>query len=262
MVLEYFFQEYLIPLLCLYGAAFLGSIFLKRNDVADPVWGIAGAFIAYLSYQNLTDPTLGNTASTVAVILWGGRLGGYIAYRHIGKPEDRRYAVWRQSWGKWFYIRSFFQVYLVQMVLILIVCAPIIMINRHPFPPETTGLFILLAFWAGGFIYETVADWQKLQFKKDPSRSGQFIKSGLWAYSRHPNYFGELVQWWSLALIAIYTPYGVISFMGVATLTFLLVKVSGVPMAEERLKTDPDYDYYCQTTPSIIPDISILKIVM
>lgn len=245
--------DLLIYLTCLYAFVFCLSIILKRNDIADVTWGLAGALISGISYWKIDQPGLVNRLATGAVILWGLRLAGHLALRQIGTQEDARYAVWREQWGRIFWIRSFFQVYVLQMILILIVCLPILVTNLAPQHEVSLWIYGISGIWLFGFIYESLADWQKLLFKKNPSNAGRFIQTGLWAYSRHPNYFGELVMWWALAALAMSYSGGVFALFGASFLTFLLVRVSGVPMAEERLKSNPDYQAYVASTPAIVP---------
>jgi steroid 5-alpha reductase family enzyme len=104
-----------------------------------------------------------------------------------------------------------------------------------------------------GFTFETVSDWQLAQFLKIPSKKGGVMTTGLWRYSRHPNYFGEVTLWWGIYIIALSVPNGWLSIIGPLTITFLILKVSGIPMLEEGFRDNPDFQKYKQRTSAFIP---------
>lgn len=110
---------------------------------------------------------------------------------------------------------------------------------------------IFIVLWGIGFLWEAIADYQLTQFKK--SQKGKVLTSGLWKYSRHPNYFGEIVMWWSIFFIALPSDLGTFTVISPMLITFLLFKVSGVPMLEEKYAQNVEYRDYIQQTPSIIP---------
>lgn len=115
-----------------------------------------------------------------------------------------------------------------------------------------------IALWALGFSWEAVADWQLLRFKSDPANKGKIMTSGLWRLSRHPNYFGEIVLWWGLWLLMAPNGWWLQSLAGPLVVTWLLTRVSGVPMLEEKYSDNPAYQAYARQTPAIIPKISLL----
>jgi steroid 5-alpha reductase family enzyme len=122
-------------------------------------------------------------------------------------------------------------------------------------PAHLTGLDLLgFLVWLTGFTFEAVADWQLSRFKADPANRGRVMKQGLWAYSRHPNYFGESLLWWGLFLIALATPYGWWALISPVLITFLLLKVSGVTLLEKDIvERRPEYREYLETTSAFIP---------
>jgi steroid 5-alpha reductase family enzyme len=107
--------------------------------------------------------------------------------------------------------------------------------------------------WLVGFVVESVADRQLAAFIKDKSNKGKVLDTGLWRYSRHPNYFGELLQWWAIGLIAAQTAYGWIGFAGPLLLTILIVFVSGIPPIENRRRDNPAYQDYKRRTSRLVP---------
>ena len=100
---------------------------------------------------------------------------------------------------------------------------------------------------------EAIADQQKSAFKKDPANSGRFITTGLWAWSRHPNYFGEVTQWWGLFIIIALLPNGWLAVISPLTISFLILKVSGIPMLEKKYEGRSDWEAYKKITPMFVP---------
>jgi steroid 5-alpha reductase family enzyme len=232
---------------------FILSLIKKRNDVADVAWGPGFVVIAFTSLIMAGNYSLRALITSAMVVIWGIRLAVHIGSRHSGKPEDARYAKWRQEWGRNVVWRSFFQVFMLQGVLLTIVAMPVIMINSGQ-PSTLTGLDILgICIWFLGFTFETVSDGQLGRFLKIAANKGKIMTSGLWKYSRHPNYFGEVTLWWGIYIIALSVPYGWVSIMGPLTITFLILKVSGIPMLEEGFRDNPDFQQYRQRTSPFIP---------
>jgi steroid 5-alpha reductase family enzyme len=232
---------------------FLISLLKKRNDVADIAWGpgfIVVAFTGLIIASNFSHRSL---IVSSLILIWGLRLASHIGNRHVGKPEDARYAKWRKEWGKTFLIRSFLQVFILQGILLIIVALPIIKINASLPSPLTVLDVFGLCIWLFGFSFETVSDWQLARFLKLPSGRGKIMTSGLWRYSRHPNYFGEVTLWWGIYIIALSVPNGWMSIIGPLTITFLILKVSGIPMLEEGFRDNPDFQQYKQRTSAFIP---------
>jgi len=104
-----------------------------------------------------------------------------------------------------------------------------------------------------GFYFEAVGDYQLRTFTKDPSNRGKIIRSGLWRFTRHPNYFGEVVLWWGILLIALSAPNGWVALIGPVTITFLLLQVSGIPMLEKKYEGNPEFEEYKKRTSAFFP---------
>jgi steroid 5-alpha reductase family enzyme len=142
----------------------------------------------------------------------------------------------------------------VQGVFLLIVAAPVIFVNGQPEGRPLRWLdFVGVAVWAFGMFWEAVSDYQLLRFKRDPANKGKVMDRGLWRYSRHPNYFGEATLWWGIFVVALSSDHGWISAIGPATLTFLLLRVSGVAMLERKKEDDPKYQAYKARTSAFVP---------
>lgn len=238
--------------------ALVGWIFsniLKDSSLADVYWGIYFIFIALgLFFQSSVHNKIQYIALTLTVI-WGLRLAGHIALRKVGKPEDFRYQKWRTDWGKKFWWKNLLQNYLFQAFLALIISTSIIVIFYNQTSNVTVHWWQYLAIilWLFGFIFEAVSDHQLTQFLKNRINKESIINQGLWKYSRHPNYFGEITQWWALWILTIGLSYYYIALLSPLLITFLIVYVSGIPMLEKRYQNNKNYIIYKKNTPILIP---------
>lgn len=224
----------------------------RNNSIVDIAWGPGALLVALAALWWQRPSGMLPLLSTALVALWAVRLSVHIALRNWGRGEDWRYAAWRGAWGQWFVLRSFFSVFVLQGVLLLIVAVPVLWMNT--FGGSVSWLVVVGAgVWVIGFFLEMIADHQLTHLKKDPAHQGAVLQSGLWKYSRHPNYFGEMLLWWGIWLMACSTAGGWLTILGPLTITFLLVRVSGVPMLEARLMQLPAFVDYAKRTSALIP---------
>lgn len=232
---------------------FVVSLVKKRNDVADIAWGLGFVLMAWSSFVFSGTSGVRGLLVGILVSIWGLRLAWHIHKRNAGKAEDYRYLAWRKAWGKYFYVRSYLQVYLLQGLFLFLIVFPVLTINASSSSPlgwlDIAGVVV----WLFGFYFEAVGDAQLARFIKDPENKGKLMQTGLWAYTRHPNYFGEVTQWWGLWLVALGVPGGWLSVIGPLTITFLILKVSGVPMLEKKMKENPAFAEYKKTVSMFIP---------
>jgi steroid 5-alpha reductase family enzyme len=244
------FSVIIVYMSCWYFVALLK----KRNDLADVAWGLGFVIAALTNLWINPSPNWRSWVIFTLVAIWGIRLAIYIFYRNRGKGEDFRYQQWRKEWGKNVIWRSYLQIFFLQGALLTVIGLPIwfgISSDQPSQPSLLDALGILL--WLVGFGFEAISDWQMSQFRKIKSTKKGIMKSGLWKYSRHPNYFGESVVWWSLYLIALANSSPIWTVIGPITITFLLVKVSGVPMLEKKYARNLEYKAYQESTSSFIP---------
>jgi steroid 5-alpha reductase family enzyme len=232
---------------------FLISLFRRRNDVADVAWGLGFVLLAWTSFFLSGGSGARGVLAGILVCIWGLRLSWHIHARHRGKPEDFRYMAWRREWGKWFYARSYVQVYLLQGALLFLVALPVLLINRSPGGALGTLEVMGVCVWLFGFLFEAVGDAELARFTRDPLNRGKILQSGLWRYTRHPNYFGEVVQWWGIWVVAVGVPGGWFGIVGPLTITFLILKVSGIPMLEKKMAENPDFAEYTRRTSVFLP---------
>ena len=232
---------------------FIISIFRKRNDVADVAWGFGFILLSWASYLISINFNLKGLLVGFLVSIWGLRLAWHIYFRNKGKTEDYRYIVWRKEWGKWFYLRSYFQVYILQGIFLFLIVLPVLIINKSA--GQGIGIIEIVGVlvWIVGFFFETVGDAQLSRFIKNPENKGKIMQSGLWQYTRHPNYFGEVTGWWGIWLIAFSVPFGWLSVIGPLTITILILKVSGISLLEKKMEENPDFIEYKKRTSIFIP---------
>jgi steroid 5-alpha reductase family enzyme len=191
--------------------------------------------------------------ATFLVTIWGMRLFLHIYQRNKGKPEDFRYAAFRTNWGKWLIPRAYFQIYLFQGLMLFIIALPLFLLQSGRTPTSYTIMALGLIVWCIGFFFESVGDYQLKQFLQDPNNRGQIITTGLWKYTRHPNYFGESVMWWGIFLLSISEYTSWLAIFSPITITFLLVFVSGVPMLEKSMMKKPGFAAYASRTSKFVP---------
>ena len=243
-----------ILLLILMTILWLISIALKNASIVDIFWGIGFIIIAWTAYTLTPGGYLPRENLVCAMTtLWGLRLALHIGIRNWGKPEDSRYAAWRKENGSDWWWKSYFKVFLLQGFLMWIISAPIVAAQTSGFPAILTPLDLIgAAFWVFGLAFESVADIQLARFKRDAANRGEILTSGVWAFSRHPNYFGEAIVWWGYYFIALAAGFGW-TIYSPSIMTWLLVRVSGVPMLERSMKLKPGYEDYMRRTSAFIP---------
>lgn len=232
---------------------FLVSVVKKRNDVADVAWGLGFVLMAWTSFFLFGASGVRGALVCILVSVWGLRLAWHIHRRNRGKTEDYRYLAWRKEWGRWFYVRSYLQVYVLQGLLLFLIVLPVLIIQKSSGSP--LGFFDLLGVmvWLIGMYFEAVGDAQLARFIHNPANAGRLMQSGLWAYTRHPNYFGEVTQWWGIWIVALAVPYGWLGGIGPVVITFLILKVSGIPMLEKKMESHPEFAGYKKRVRAFIP---------
>lgn len=232
------------------------SLALKDAGIVDIFWGLGFVIINWVAFL-VTENESGmrQWLLNVIVTIWGMRLFLHILIRNIGKPEDFRYQNFRKQYGKKFWWYSYFQTFMLQGFLMFIISMPLV-ITQYANTPESLGFldWAGLLLWLVGFFFETAGDYQLTRFKKNPANKGKIMKSGVWKYTRHPNYFGDATQWWAYYLIAVSVPFGFLTIFSPIIMSYFLVKVSGVAMLERSMaEKKPGYKEYMQTTNAFIP---------
>ncbi|MEI6237345.1 MAG: DUF1295 domain-containing protein [Candidatus Saccharibacteria bacterium] len=226
---------------------------IKNNDLSlvDIAYGMGFVAIA-LSMLIFTHPEPIRLVMALLVTVWGIRLTYMIARRKIDKPEDWRYSDMRAKWGKKYKQKAYINIFVTQGLVILIISAPVLVLANY-YTPIGILQAVGLTVWLIGFLIEYFADKQLKQFliaRKDKSK---VMESGLWNYTRHPNYFGEVLQWWGLWLIVVALPFGWLAIISPILITFLILFVSGIPLIEKKYINNSSYQNYAKRTSVFIP---------
>lgn len=256
-------QEILIIIWAIFScliALFLLSIKLRDNSVIDAFWGMWFVIIAVMSYFLFSDKTTAQTVLTLLVTAWWVRLFLNIMAKKLPYTfghEDTRYARWRKQW-KYFYTRSFFQVYMLQGFLMFLVATPILLVNLFQVWEVSSSLIFfwwaVALFW---LIYEARADAELAGFIVN-KKSWDILISWLRKYHRYPQYFWESVFWLWVSIIA--SSISAFAFIWFWVIFILVRYVSWVPLLEERYKWQENYEVYSKTTPIFLPDYSKIKL--
>ena len=230
------------------------SIMVKNASIVDIVWGFGFVVVAWTVRLTVDGDPVRQNLIVFLVTAWGLRLALHLARRNIGHGEDFRYVLMRRKHGSNFPMVSLVTVFGLQGVLMWMVSLPVQLGQADD--GMTVGPIALMAtiIWAVGFLFESVGDVQLTKFKKDPANAGQVMDRGLWKFTRHPNYFGDAVQWWGIGLVAAEAGTAVIGLVGPVVMTILLTRVSGVPMLEHSMaKRRPGYADYVKRTSAFFP---------
>lgn len=249
-----FLQAALI-ILVLVTLLWIWSVIIKNVSIVDIFWGfgfvVVNTFYVFMS----GDLNARKILILTLVGIWGLRLAIYLAWRNIGKGEDFRYKEFRRNYGpKRYWWFSFFQAFLLQGVLIMIVSLPLLGINSSTSSGDLNLLdYFGIVVWLIGFTFEAGGDFQLAGFKRDFANKGKVLNTGFWKYTRHPNYFGDAAVWWAYAIFSI-AAGSYWQIIGAIVMTLLIIKISGVALLEKTLNhTKPHYREYIQKTSSFFP---------
>lgn len=232
---------------------FIGT-WKKNNGLVDVGWGGGFAVLSVALMLRQPDLQLGHIVITLSVLIWGVRLVYHLGVRNIGKPEDFRYVNMRKRWGdKLPLLKAFLNVYMLQMMFMLIVSMPIYSAYFQKEQVRNWPIFLGGLIFLIGFAFESVGDAQLKRFKQQPDSKGKLMTTGLWSITRHPNYFGEAVLWWGIYIMALAFNHTWWSFIGALTIHLLVRYLSGVPMLEKKYEGRADFEDYKAKTAIFVP---------
>jgi steroid 5-alpha reductase family enzyme len=234
------------------AAGWLLSLPLRNVSIVDIMWSLMFllAALTYAAGQVAIGPRAWLVITLVG--LWSIRLAGYICWRNFGEGEDFRYRQIRANNEPGFAFKSLYLVFGLQAGLAWVISLPLLAAVG-----STTPLGWLdiagVALWLTGMVFEAGGDWQLTRFKRNPENRGKVLDTGLWRYTRHPNYFGDFCVWWGLFLISL-SAGGWWSVAGPLVMSFLLLRVSGVALLEKDIgQRRPDYQAYIRRTNAFFP---------
>jgi steroid 5-alpha reductase family enzyme len=242
-------------LLTLLTVTFLIGTLTGRHSVMDVAWG-AGIMVAGVA-GFLASAGHGAAARryllVAAAVLWGYRLALHVAVRARGADEDPRYRdlLARASGDRNVYaLRT---VYLPQLLILWVACLPVQAGMVQPSPVSAITAAGCVG-WLIGFLFEAVGDWQLTRFRADPANRGRIMDRGLWRYTRHPNYFGDMCMWWGMFAISYGSAVQLLTVVSPLLMTFILTRGTGQRLTDRRMaRTRPDYAEYAARTSGFIP---------
>ena len=234
----------------------VASVLQRDASLVDRVWGMAFAVAAwtYAIYGEVE--TVRGRLVVALVTIWGVRLSAHITWRNRRHGEDKRYAAMRARNPQWFPVRSLPTIFLLQAALAWVISLPLLAAVTTSLPKELTWLDgVGLVLWVVGFVFEAGGDWQLSRFLADERNRGRVMDKGLWRYTRHPNYFGDTVVWFSYLAFALAVGAWWATF-GTLLMAFLIVRVSGVALTDATMATGSKregYDEYVRSTNAFVP---------
>ena len=224
------------------------------NSIVDAAWGLGFVGVAWVIQFFYLDQFI---LPTLLITLWGVRLSTYLGIRYYrSTKEDWRYTNLKKGWKGNLTVQAFLRVFLLQGIVMWFLLIPVMQAPGF----ETSTNFLIIPgtiIFTFGWLWQSIADWQLFQFKSDSKNKGKTLMTGLWKYSRHPNYFGEILVWWGIFLIC--TPFGYwwLSLISPVLITFLLTRVSGVTMLEAKMGKDAEYADYMKRTNALLPKYTV-----
>lgn len=242
-----------IFILVYFSVLFIIGMLQKDNSIVDMGWGFGFVLVALFTFFR-TWPADGIDFLLLAlVVIWGGRLASHIFTRNQKRGEDFRYASFRKSWGKWLVPRAFFQIYMLQAFMMGSISIGYIWALTVADKHFSIFVFLGILVWLFGFYFESTADRQLKMFLSNQNNRGKVLSTGLWKYSRHPNYFGEATMWWGIFIISFAVSGNIFLIISPITITILVRFISGVPLLEKTMLKNPEYRNYARKTNTFLP---------
>lgn len=253
---------------CVVALAFLSLVFLvahrlKRYDLIDSAWGmtfvvIAVAWVVVLRPYHPENRSISRLIVAL-IAIWAIRLSGHIFARFLSSSqEDKRYIELRSTWKSRGGFTVYRKIYMTQALLATLISLPVLVVlltatGRSTSTEISSVVLCGIGVWVIGIVVEALSDYQLKLFVRDKNNRGKTMRSGLWKYSRHPNYFGEVLLWWGIGIFSAGVSSSIIGLVGPALLTYLIVYISGIPPAEARAAKRADWADYARRTSVLIP---------
>lgn len=219
------------------------------TSIANFTWGGGVLLVTLFTFFTMSSFLPRQIIATAMIVLWASRLIMHVYKRYTG--TDPRFTAWH-----WQGLRALgmncMWIY-GQIIMIVIMSYPLVLINRAQLSGLTLFDLIGILVWIIGYAIEAISDQQLFVFMHNPANKGHVINTGLWRYSRHPNYFGEALMWFGIWIIALSVPFGMTAIITPLVITFLLRFVTGVPLIERAMKDNPEYQEYTKTTNAFVP---------
>jgi steroid 5-alpha reductase family enzyme len=250
-MISLYFQT-LLAMLALGFVTWLLSVVRRDVSIVDSIWSLMFLAAAIIYLQQNEAIGIREILIFILVLIWALRLACYLTWRNWGQPEDSRYQQIREKYSPYFALKSLLIIFVFQAVLAWLVSLPLLMSLTTTQSLSILDMFALV-LWLVGMGFEAVADLQLYRFKANADNTGKVLDTGLWRYSRHPNYFGEFCIWWGFYLFAV-SSGGWWTILSPLMMSFLLLRFSGVALLEKDIhKRRPAYRDYIARTNAFIP---------
>lgn len=237
------------------GVTFLVALRRRKHAVVDVAWGLGFAAIAVTAYLASAGEGDGvrRTLALALTAAWGLRLAVHIGLRSRGEGEDPRYVELMARAPGNPNLFALQRVYLTQGAVMWFVSLPV-QVTAFETPGPWWLTWVGVAVWCVGFAFESIGDWQLTRFRNDPASRGRVLDTGLWRYTRHPNYFGDACVWWGLSLVAFSAWPGILTVLSPLAMTWLLARGTGKPLLEKDISSRrPGYAEYVRRTSGFVP---------
>jgi steroid 5-alpha reductase family enzyme len=240
-------------LVVVYGATFLIGRRIGRYNVVDVTWGASFVVVAAVAAAVGTGDLVRRLLLLALVAIWGLRLAWHMVGKSAGKGEDPRYD--KLLHGDFSAANVIRKIFVIQAVMAWFISLPLqLSATLGPTPRGLIPVLVLgIAGWALGVLFEAVGDHQLRQFKADPANKGAIMDRGLWAWTRHPNYFGDSAVWWGLWLITISSWLSLSTVLSPVAMTYFLVYATGARLTERIMADRPGFREYCARTSFFVP---------
>lgn len=229
-------------------------LFKRNSSIVDIGWAVGFILCAWAYLVIGQGDPLKKWILAIMATIWAGRLAWHLYRRYMVSEEDPRYQEIRKGWGGDANV-LFLLMFILQGILVVVISTPFLIVSANGNNAWGGWEWAGMLFWIIGVAGETISDRQLTNFRQNPANTGKVCQNGFWFFSRHPNYFFEFLVWVGFALFAMATPWGWVGVISPILILILLLKVSGIPLAEaQALRTKGDqYREYQRTTSAFVP---------
>jgi len=240
----------------IYFLIVFGIVYTKKDtSIANFSWGGGVLLLTLYSFFTFSHFYVRQIVITACIFVWCSRLAYYVWARYK-KGADARYVAWLERWKNPLvgFLFSFVWIFILNGFFSVVMSIASVSVNRIVAQPSFGWLDVIgLLVWIAGFTIELMSDMQLHAFMQKPENKGHLCMQGLWRYSRHPNYFGEILMWWGIFLLAFSSPLWIFAGVTPCAITFSLLFVTGIPWNEKAISTNPEYSEYKRRTSILVP---------
>lgn len=230
---------------------FIVGTIIKNNSIVDIGWGFGFVLTSWILFFVFGNYSLTSILVNSMISLWGLRLFYHILRRNLFEKEDFRYAAWRKAWGKWVIPRAFLQVFMLQGIFQYMIGSVSFYLNTNDEPFQVVSI-VGIVLWIIGYYYQVRGDKELKNHLASSETRGTLLKTGLWAQTRHPNYFGEAFMWWGIFVFGVLNNVPVYFIVSPLTITIILYFIS-TQLLERKMEEKEGWKDYASKTPMFFP---------